>query len=214
MGEKASVWRTSKLLLFMLASATIVAVYFSWRDNRIQIANVTAVAADGGIGVYWDSATTNRCQSINWGQLSPGSRKNMVVYLKNEKTEPIFYLLTTENLSPINASNYISLQADYNESQASPGSIRRVSLTLLVSPSTHGVFEFSFNIVVRGSPYLWGDINYDGKVDIRDIAAVAMAFGSYQGSSTWKAEADINGDGKVDIKDIVIVGKNFGKTNP
>ena len=56
-----------------------------------------------------------------------------------------------------------------------------------------------------------GDLNFDGKVDIRDIAIVAYSFGSYASDPRWNPIADINEDGKVDIRDIAIVASNFGK---
>jgi len=64
-------------------------------------------------------------------------------------------------------------------------------------------------IMVTG---LVGDLNGDGKVDIKDIAIVAKAYGSYPGYPNWNPIADLNGDGKVDIKDVAIVAKQFGKT--
>lgn len=208
----ASVHQKSTLLLFMLASATIIAILFSWQ-NGIQIPKATAVTASAGIGVYWDPASTNSCQSISWGQLTPGAKKTMVLYLKNEGTDSIYYLLTTEQWYPTNTSSYITLQWDYNGTRATSGSVRRVSLTLLVSQRISGIVNFNFYIVIMGSPYLWGDINHDGKVDTRDLAIVAKAYGSYLGSPNWNADADINGDGRVDIRDISITAKNFGKTS-
>lgn len=61
------------------------------------------------------------------------------------------------------------------------------------------------------------DINHDLRVDVKDIAAAARAFGSYPGNSLWNPHADITGpvylepDGKVDIRDIALVASNFGK---
>jgi outer membrane protein assembly factor BamB len=60
----------------------------------------------------------------------------------------------------------------------------------------------------------------DGKVDIRDIALVAKAFGSAPGMPGWNANVDITGsvygvpDGKVDIRDIALVAKHFGEGGP
>ena len=54
------------------------------------------------------------------------------------------------------------------------------------------------------------DINGDYKVDIRDIAVVAQAFGSNPDHPRWNPAADINGDEKVDIRDVAIVASNFG----
>jgi hypothetical protein len=59
----------------------------------------------------------------------------------------------------------------------------------------------------------------DGKVDIRDIAVVAKAFGSAPGMPLWNVNCDITGptpgvpDGKVDIRDIAVVAKHFGESS-
>jgi uncharacterized protein (DUF2141 family) len=56
-----------------------------------------------------------------------------------------------------------------------------------------------------------GDVNGDGKVDMKDIAIVAAAFGSTPSSPRWDPRADVNGDGKVNMLDVAIVASNFGK---
>jgi hypothetical protein len=50
----------------------------------------------------------------------------------------------------------------------------------------------------------------DFKVDIKDVARVAAAFGSYPGHPRWSAICDITGDYKVDIKDVARVCAKFG----
>jgi hypothetical protein len=57
----------------------------------------------------------------------------------------------------------------------------------------------------------WEDINRDGRIDIKDIALVANAFGTRAGDSRWNPDADLNHDGVVDIKDVGSVARNFGK---
>jgi len=56
-----------------------------------------------------------------------------------------------------------------------------------------------------------GDVNGDGKVDIKDVGIVARAFGATPSDPRWNPAADLNGDGKIDIRDIAIVAANFGK---
>jgi Ca2+-binding EF-hand superfamily protein len=56
-----------------------------------------------------------------------------------------------------------------------------------------------------------GDVNGDGRVDLKDIALVARAFGSTPTSPNWNPAADINGDGIVNMQDIAIVARNFGQ---
>jgi hypothetical protein len=60
-----------------------------------------------------------------------------------------------------------------------------------------------------------GDINWDYKVDILDVATASLAFGSSPGHPRWNSIADITGpegepDGKVDILDLALIAINFG----
>jgi branched-chain amino acid transport system substrate-binding protein len=55
------------------------------------------------------------------------------------------------------------------------------------------------------------DINYDGKVNVKDVFAAAKAFGSEPGHERWDIECDVNSDGKINVKDIFAIAKNFGK---
>jgi hypothetical protein len=56
-----------------------------------------------------------------------------------------------------------------------------------------------------------GDVNGDFKVNMRDIALVARAFGSTPGASNWNPNADINDDGTVNMRDIALAARNFGQ---
>jgi len=59
-----------------------------------------------------------------------------------------------------------------------------------------------------------GDVNNDNKIDIKDIATAALAFGTYPGHPGWNSQADIDQDGKIYIKDLALIAKNFGTTYP
>ena len=58
------------------------------------------------------------------------------------------------------------------------------------------------------------DINFDGKVDMKDISIVAGAFGSFPGHPRWSPIADVNKDSRIDLRDIGMTAMNFGKTSP
>lgn len=81
--------------------------------------------------------------------------------------------------------------------------------------SSHLVFDGKHTEkVIISCQIMPEDINRDGKVDIKDLAAVSLVFGSYPGHPRWNRAADINHDNKVDIKDLVLIAKNFGNTYP
>jgi len=61
---------------------------------------------------------------------------------------------------------------------------------------------------------LAGNVNADGKVDMKDIGICSMAYGATPGHPKWNPNADVNDDHKVDMKDIGIACKNYGKTDP
>jgi uncharacterized protein (DUF2141 family) len=84
------------------------------------------------------------------------------------------------------------------------------TLTAVVTtPTSSNTFTIG-NMVVR----LVGDVNGDGRVDLKDIALVARAFGSTPTSPNWNPAADILGTGIVNMKDIGLVARNFGQHYP
>jgi hypothetical protein len=72
------------------------------------------------------------------------------------------------------------------------------------------------NTFTSGSVYVGGlgDVNADGRVDMRDVSYVARRFLCLPRDPWWDANADINGDGKVDMIDIGTVARHFGEHYP
>jgi parallel beta-helix repeat protein len=62
-------------------------------------------------------------------------------------------------------------------------------------------------------PYvaLVGDVNEDGKVDIKDVMLAVQAFNSFSGQPRWNPDADVDHSGRVDMRDIVLIVLNFNK---
>jgi len=54
-----------------------------------------------------------------------------------------------------------------------------------------------------------GDVNNDDKVDINDLIAWDLAYGSSEGMLNWNPQADIDGDGVVDKDDGVLIVQNY-----
>jgi hypothetical protein len=180
---------------------------YNLQDRSIFMPSVTAVTTPSAVGVYWDQAATNSCQYIYWGNLTPGSEKTLTVYLKNKSNESLYYLITTQQWNPVEASKYIFLRSIYDVGSARPansGSVVPVPLTVVISPEIQKIVDFSFTAVVSASTFRWGDVNHDGHVDVLDLIIVSQSLGASPGSPNWNANADINGDGIVDVKDLII----------
>jgi PKD repeat protein len=55
------------------------------------------------------------------------------------------------------------------------------------------------------------DVNGDGKINLVDVYAVALAFGSMPGYPNWNPACDFNHDGVVNLKDYYPVCLHFGE---
>ncbi len=140
---------TFALVIYVLALSTVGSVMSAMQTNE-TISNVGSVKGVG-VGVYWDSACTNAVSSINWGILNPGSSKDETIYIRNEGNTTVTLAMTTSNWNPSNASDYITLNWNYDGQPFEVGEVIQVTLTLSVSSSIEGITSFSFDITLTAS---------------------------------------------------------------
>jgi parallel beta-helix repeat protein len=57
----------------------------------------------------------------------------------------------------------------------------------------------------------FGDVNFDGKVDLSDAAQMKAAFGTHPGEPEWNGLTDLNHDEITDILDAILFAHNFGR---
>lgn len=144
--------KTALIALVAIAMAITFAAGFlvGATTNMQRIGNQAAIKAVG-VGVYQDPVLTVPLTEINWGILEPGEEKNHTAYIKNESNVPITLVLSTDNWSPANASNFITLTWDYDEQPLGVDEFVKVIFTLAVDPAISGIVDFSFDIVIAGS---------------------------------------------------------------
>jgi hypothetical protein len=100
------------------------------------------------VGVYQEAGCINQVSSIDWGNINAGSSVNRTVYIKNLGNKPVTLQLSTQNWSPPEASNYMSIDWDYDGRSLNPNAVLQVRLTLTVHANMTGITTFSFEIVV------------------------------------------------------------------
>jgi len=224
-----------------LPSDTETTVFFHWNTSGVAEGNytisgeATAVPfeynmtnnylSDGKVQIFTsirDVAITDVTTSRNW--VYPGVPVNITVTAKNlgDVTESfdinVYYdtnLLATRSVLDLASGTEIVEVFTWNTSGLVPCHNYSMSAQATFVPfeynTTNNVFVDGY-IKIR---YV-GDINGDGKVDIKDVAIVAAAFGTDPSHPRWNPDADITGpvylvpDGKVDIRDISLVARNFG----
>ena len=58
----------------------------------------------------------------------------------------------------------------------------------------------------------FGDLNYDGGIDVADIMAVASRWRCRVGDACYESGKDLDGDGDIDIVDIMLVAAHWGES--
>jgi uncharacterized membrane protein len=115
------------------------------------ISNVGTLQLSADIGVYWDARFTNRTTAIDWGTLNSDTAKSFSIYIRNEGNAALTLSMSASSWSPSTASNYMTLNWNYNGQAVNPNEYIRVTFTLTVSDSIAGVSAFNFDITIMGS---------------------------------------------------------------
>lgn len=104
-----------------------------------------------GVGIYWDSACTNQVSSINWGVIDPGSNKTVTMYVRNEGNAGVTLTRATQNWNPSTSANYMTLNWNYAGQTLSVNQVLLIRMILVVSQTTSGITNFTFDIVVTAT---------------------------------------------------------------
>jgi hypothetical protein len=139
------------LALISCALATgILGTALSSAQTSRNISNAGSVKGIG-VGIYWDTACTNRTSSINWGSLDPGFNKTVTIYFRNEGNAVVTLSKAAQNWNPSTASNYMTLNWNYAGQTLSVNQVLQVKLTLIVLSTVSGITNFSFDLTVSAT---------------------------------------------------------------
>jgi len=130
----------------MAAAASVLAVFVASQTipNTMYVKTV-------GVGVYWDSGSTNEVSSINWGNVEPGETTSKTIYVKNEGTVPMILTMTTGGWNPPSASSYVTLSWNRDGYVLDSGAVVQAVLTLSLSSSVSGITSISFDTTITGT---------------------------------------------------------------
>ncbi len=142
--------RATTVLLVVGLGLVLSTVAFAALTSTRTLQNTGSIKAVG-VYVYSDSACTQNISSIDWSTLTPGTSKNVTVYVRNEGTTPVTLTMTTSHWSPSNAPTYLSLAWNRQNYKLLADASVRAIFTLTVLSSTTGITSFSFDITITGT---------------------------------------------------------------
>nr|MDO8046133.1 hypothetical protein [Candidatus Baldrarchaeota archaeon] len=137
------------ILIFILAFSAVFLVYATV-TGMFEVTNTGYVKAIG-VEVYFDEGCTSEASSIDWGYLSPGERKTIIVYVRNNGTVPMTLSHTVQNWNPADAQNYITFSWDGEGKTVDAGEVIAVNLSLNVAENITGIESFSFELIIIGT---------------------------------------------------------------
>ena len=104
-----------------------------------------------GLEAYADPGATQPVSEIDWGDIWPGGTAVATIYLKSTSSVPVTISLALENWIPSAASDYMTVEWDYDGSALQPGEVRDARFTLRVSSSITGITNFEFDLVITAA---------------------------------------------------------------
>lgn len=130
------------LFVILLASGAIVTTATVSSSRVISTAN---------LGIYSDSACTQRITSINWGNILPSSSVTRTVYIKNTGNTALTLRMATTSWSPTAANGPITLSWNRENTVLNANQVTTATLTLRAQSSISGITTFSMSIVISGN---------------------------------------------------------------
>jgi len=152
-----------------------------------------------------------------------GQNVTMTVDVKNNGTLPETFsvkvtndtiVIGTQTVTALASGASTTLTFVWNTSAATIGAHNITATATGVSSDANPANDAASKTVTVESPSPTGsstDVNGDRKVDMKDVGAVGVAFGTQEGDPRWNPAADVNGDTIINLWDVALVCQDFGK---
>ncbi len=131
----------------LFGQAAVVRYADSNGDGYLDSVSIAeSVGVGQSIDVYSDAQCMSIVGSIDWGTLSPGENKNVIVYVRNEGEASVVLSVNCYNWTPTQASNYMKISSDYAGTPLQPGQVLPLTLTLAVNQSISQITDFGVSV--------------------------------------------------------------------
>jgi hypothetical protein len=221
-----------------LASGASTTLTFVWNTSAATIGAHTITAT--ATGVSSDANPANDAASKTVTVVSPrdvavtglsvsddhpkqGQNVTMTVDVKNNGTLPETFSVQVTNDTIVIGTQMVTALASgasttltfvWNTSAATIGAHTITATATGVSSDANPANDAASKTVTVVFPSPTGsstDLNGDREVNMKDVGAVGVAFGTQEGDPRWNPAADVNGDTIVNIMDVALVCQDFGK---
>jgi hypothetical protein len=139
--------KIKSLLFFIVISLLTITVGVATFLKSYQVGAVGRIVGVR-VEIYEDAGASMPLTQIDWKMVEPDETKTYVCYVKSLSNVPTTLSLMTSAWMPSNASTFITLTWNYDNTTLLPNEIRQIVFSLHVSPIVNGIDNFSFEIIV------------------------------------------------------------------
>jgi hypothetical protein len=133
---------------YIVVAISVMAIHAT-QFASVQISN-SATISGIGVGIFWNSACSNKTTNINWGLIQQGKTNTQVVYIRNQGNIPETLAESAYGWNPSNITSIVSFSWNYTGATLQPNQAIPVALYLTIA-NTNSTASFSFNIQIVGS---------------------------------------------------------------
>lgn len=144
-GTLISLVATGFFLVVLTSSTLISGVVIS-----TQSINSGGTITSLNVEIFNNIQCTEVCTNINWGALTPGESTNQTIYIRNSGNRQLTLFLTVENWTPSNASNYLNLTWNKENTNLVPNQLTMATLILSTDMEISSIDNFAFEIIITG----------------------------------------------------------------
>jgi hypothetical protein len=149
--QQSNNYKTATIALIGAVITITVIAGILYYNSTLQTSG-TVYTKTVNCALYADNTATQPITQINWGSMTPDSAVNVTIYIKNTGNTPCNFTITTNNWTPQNASNWISLTYDLKGAKnVAANTIIPCTLTNSISANITGVTTYSYAVTVTAS---------------------------------------------------------------
>jgi PKD repeat protein len=198
-----------------IGDSAVTELNYEWNTTGFAYGNYTLEAT---VSLSEETNTSNNRCSNGWIIVSDPPVANFDLSPSLPRTGEQMTFDASSSLAGWNGTNTLVLYGwDFGDGSiiVTPSALIEhayaVSTTYNVTLTVTDSGDMTDSTWQQVSVQIMGDVNDDGRVDMRDVGIAVAAFNSTPNHPRWNAAADLDRNGRIDMRDICRAITNFGK---
>lgn len=141
-----------KKSLFIIIPTTVLSILcFVLAINPFIVLFNSGRIYSYGVSTWKEEACIEPKEYVYWGnfEAQEGKTKWRSFYVRSDSNTPITLNITSQGWNPEEAEGFLIFGHNYDGTVMNPGEVIEISVSLYCDPNIHGIYDFSFNIILE-----------------------------------------------------------------